>query len=53
MSYLGALRLYVARQFQPAPSTVTNLAAHFDNATFKSEDRVAPGWGERLAALVS
>ena len=43
MSYLGALRLHFAGQFQAAPSTVNNLVAHFDNATFAAEDRVAPG----------
>ena len=52
MSYLGALRLHFAGQFQAAPSTVNNLAAHFDNATFAAEDRVAPGgwWNPRGSA---
>lgn len=37
MSYLAALRLHFAGQFQAAPSTVNNDPAHFDNATFKPE----------------
>jgi hypothetical protein len=35
MSYLGALRLHFAGQFQSNVSTVNNDPAHFDNAIFK------------------
>ena len=35
MSYLGALRLHFAGQFQAAVSTVNNDPTHFDNATFQ------------------
>lgn len=34
MSYLNALRLHFAGQFQANPSTVNNDPAHFDNATW-------------------
>ncbi|MEY4484954.1 MAG: hypothetical protein RL693_2406 [Verrucomicrobiota bacterium] len=36
MSYLNALRLHFAGQFQANVSTVNNDPAHFDNAAFKS-----------------
>jgi hypothetical protein len=35
MSYLNALRLHFAGQFQANPSTVNNDPGHFDNATFQ------------------
>lgn len=43
MSYLGALRLHFAGQFQAAVSTVNNDARHFDNATFRPEFQQRPG----------
>jgi hypothetical protein len=40
MSYLAALRLHFAGQFQAAPSTVNNDPLHFDNDTFKPTDKL-------------
>lgn len=37
MSYLAALRIHFAGQFQAAVSTVNNDPLHYDNATFKQE----------------
>jgi hypothetical protein len=49
MSYLGALRLHFAGQFQAAVSTVNNDPTHFDNASFKPEYQQRPGgwWNPR------
>lgn len=38
MSYLNALRLHFAGQFQANVSTVNNTATHFNNATFTPND---------------
>ena len=43
MSYLGALRLHFAGQFQSNVSTVNNDPAHFDNAIFKSTYQAMEG----------
>ena len=40
MSYLAALRLHFAGQFQAAPSTVNNDPQHFNNDTFKPTDKL-------------
>jgi hypothetical protein len=37
LSYLAALRVHFAGQFQAAPSTVNNDPTHYDNASFKPE----------------
>ena len=43
MSYLGALRLHFAGQFQANVSTVNNDPAHFDNATFQQSYQAMQG----------
>jgi hypothetical protein len=49
MSYLSALRLHFAGQFQAAPSTVNNDPTHYDNATFVPTDKLpqVPGGAPR------
>lgn len=37
MSYLDAVRLHFAGQFQADPSTVNNITDYYNNATFKKE----------------
>jgi hypothetical protein len=43
MSYLNALRLHFAGQFQANVSTVNNDPAHFDNATFQPSYQLLQG----------
>jgi hypothetical protein len=43
MSYLDALRLHFAGQFQANVSTVNNDPAHFDNATFQPSYQLLQG----------
>src|SRR5215210_498687 len=45
MSYLNALRLHFAGQFQANVSTVNNDPAHFDNAKFKPSFQEMQGQG--------